>query len=86
MAAIYQLRSDVVANIKLLRSEVNGLVQLNNEVVSRLSYQPQPALTYYNQHQLSPFSGLANVPTNSLPPTLTMAATGTGAGKLFAVT
>ena len=75
MAAIYQLRSDVVANIKLLWSEVNGLVQLNNEILTRLSHQPQPSLPYFNQHKPSPFSGLTNV-----PPTLTVAS---GAGKLF---
>jgi len=71
MAAIYQLRSDVVANIKLLRSEVNGLVQLNNEMLSRLTYQPQPSLMCYNHPQPSPFSAMAHVPTNSMPRTLT---------------
>ena len=80
MTAIYQLHSDVVANIKVLRSEVNGLVLLNNEILTRLSHQPQPSLTYFNQHQPSPFSGLTNVPTTTLPPTLTVAS---GGGKLF---
>lgn len=50
---IYALCANVIADVKSLCLDVQGLVQMNSEVLSRL---PQPSLMYYNQHQPSPFN------------------------------